>query len=140
MLQFISSACYVHKDILEEFMTDYIYIIRVKIFIFYFFLKKSSQRKKKIKWTTITIVFWEESSNPSSDVLCRPTHVPAWYFFPQYAYSLYHTHSNTTSIRCRCFILVCCSAPHWFPQRELVVGKKQEGGKCDSHISANCFP
>lgn len=109
-------------------------------FLFFIFFKKSSQRKKKIKWTTITIVFWEESSNPSSDVLCRPTHVPAWYFFPQYAYSLYQTNSNTSSVRCRCFILVCCSAPHWFPQRKLVVGKKQEGGKCDSHISANCFP
>lgn len=46
MLQFISSACYVHKDILEEFMTDYIYIIRVKIFIFYFFKKKLTKEEE----------------------------------------------------------------------------------------------
>lgn len=102
----------------------------------YLFLKP---HKGRIKRETVPIVFREKKQQSLPVPLQTNTH-SCMGLFPQYPCSLYHTHSNTTSIRCGCFILVCCSAFLCFPQCKLVVGKKQEGGKCDSHISANCFP
>lgn len=131
-----------------RFMADYTHRLLVKICLFGFFSMKNNptKEKEKKKGKLCPVATWEEKRQslpgrrPPLGVLCSATHVPTQYFSHNNRTVSARTHSNTTLIRCRRFMLVCCWVPGWVPLCKWRVGKSRVRKERLSQSCGNHFP